>query len=355
LPAQSTTPAHPPWPQVASGCGGSTFVPVVDAEPLRAPTGLHVLVGPRLYRVDVDAGRAKVPAGLPAGAFAGSVVDTGAGTYASLNSCDENGYDSPATVVRLPAGGPAQVVGTGPYGQLLAGGAHPWGVIWQGGATGRITLDPLDGGPRLRLPRYFNPLAGSGTLVVGLQYSGNPDRAGVLEVLDPGSGAVRVRLGRASSVAVGSGLVVWAAAGCSRCAVHTYALATGARARLPRTLSIGVGLWGGAVSPDGRQVAFTRQSPRPGPYATDHPGNPNEVAVLNLRTGRVQSVGGLLLWSKAAPGLGFSPDGKWLTILLDEGTGTRLLVWRPGWPGVRDTLVPLPGSTAYGVSVTALP
>jgi hypothetical protein len=101
-------------------------------------------------------------------------------------------------------------------------------------------------------------------------------------------------------------------------------------------------------------VAFTRQSPRPGPYETDHPGNPNEIAVLNLRTGALRTVGGVLLWSKAAPGLGFSADGRWLTIVLDEGTGTRLLVWRPGWAAARDTLVQLPGSTAYGVSVTAL-
>lgn len=357
-PTSPSSPALPPWPQVDAACGNTTFVPIVSTEPLRARTGLRLLVGPRLYRVDVDAGRAEVAAGVPAGEFAGSVATTGSGTYAILSRCDASTFGSPVTVVRLPADGPAQVVARGPYAQLLAGGDHPWGVIWPAESAGPIRLDPLDGGRRLVLPKNFEPLAGYGALIVGQQYTGNPDVAGMLEVIDPASGQVRVRLGRADSVTVGSGLVVWMAAGCRSCRMYTYDLAGGVRTALPAVFPAQDGLWGGAISADGAWGAFLRQSPSPGPYDMGHPGNPNEIVVLNLRTGALRVVPGVLLWNKSSPGLDFSADGTWLVIALDEGSGTRLLVWRTAGGGARDvprdTLVRLPGKTALGASVTTL-
>lgn len=307
LPAPSlspSTPTLPPWPQVATACDGTTFVPIVHAEPLQARTDLHLLVGPRLSRADVDSGRITPVPGMPANRFAHSVVTTGSGTYAILDSCYVDGASNPATVIRVSGGARPQVVARGAYADLLGGGDHLWGVIWPADTNGS-RLDPLDGGRPLRLPDYFQPLAGSGSLVVGQQFrAGGSDAPGVLEVIDPVSRAVRVRLGPASSVTVGSGLVVWSEAGCVHCAVHTYDYdpATGARTTLPRTLSADVGLWAGVISPDRRWIAFVRQSARPGPYAPDHPGNPNEVAVLDLRTGARRTVGGVLVWAKGLPG-----------------------------------------------------
>jgi hypothetical protein len=78
-----------------------------------------------------------------------------------------------------------------------------------------------------------------------------------------------------------------------------------------------------------------------------HPGNPNEIVTVDLVSGAVHPVPGVLLWPKSAPGLAFSADSRWLVIALDEGTGVRLLLWRPGLGRPQESAARIPGRVAY--------
>jgi len=73
------------------------------------------------------------------------------------------------------------------------------------------------------------------------------------------------------------------------------------------------------------------------------------VAVQDLRTGTLSLVPGVELAPKAAVGLVFSRDGRWLLITLNEGRSARLLVWRPGLDRPMESPARLPGRILYNV------
>jgi hypothetical protein len=83
----------------------------------------------------------------------------------------------------------------------------------------------------------------------------------------------------------------------------------------------------------------------------DHPGNPSDLAVLDLVTGKIEVLRGLELAPKSQANLAFSRDSRWLLISLNEGDRGRLLVWRSGWPGPQQSPTMLPGTILYNVPV----
>ncbi len=187
-------------------------------------------------------------------------------------------------------------------------------------------------GPSRRLPPNFTPLGAFADLIIGT-VSAPGAEAGVsvtIRALDPATGDVKLDLGPASAVAVSHGLVVWAGSGCTSCRIHSYDLATGARTVSRGPVAATQQLWSGLVSPDHHTLAFERQRSEPASYDLGHPGNPNEVVTVDLSSGAVRVVPGLLPWPKSFAGLDFSADSRWLLLGLDEGTDVRLLLWRPG-------------------------
>jgi hypothetical protein len=340
----------PPWPRRAGACGRTSYLPVVSARPLDRSTGVRVLVSDRLVLVDADTGLTHRLAGLPRGRFASDIATAADGTYALLHSCD--GSDEVAQVVRIGGDGAVHPIAHGEFSYLLSGGRHPWGVVFDESSE-REWLDPLDGSPGQVFPSRFAPIGAFRDSVVGTitQSPTDPNTAYSIVLLNPRTGRVEGTLGTAGWVSYAQGRVVFTEAGCRHCLLHVRDLATG-RERVTRhplpALSIG---WGLVMSPDGRSIALVRPGSRPAPYDMEHPGRPNEIITVDLRSGAVHPVPGVVLWSKSAPGLAFSDDSRWLVIALDEGSGVRLLLWRPGLAKPRESPARLPARVAYAPPV----
>jgi hypothetical protein len=87
-------------------------------------------------------------------------------------------------------------------------------------------------------------------------------------------------------------------------------------------------------SPSGAVAAFQLARARPDPrVTTGHPLPPADVAVLHLRTGRLDIVPGLELPPGTGAGLAFDATGSWLLATVSEGDHGELLAWRHGMPG----------------------
>jgi hypothetical protein len=107
------------------------------------------------------------------------------------------------------------------------------------------------------------------------------------------------------------------------------------------------------MSPDGSEVALLLEAARTA-QSDDHPFPPSNVALLNLRTGRLDVVPGVTVPAKAFPGLAFSANGRWLGIALDAGTSTRVLAWRPGLRHPYE-MTPVPGANYGSPPLVSLP
>ena len=341
--SEASGPAVAPWPQRAGACGSTAFLPLVSAHRLDRRTGARVIVGDRLASVNVDTGAVRPAAGLARDEYASQIVTTGTGTYALVQPCGQP-IGTPARVVRVSASGAVQQIARGPY-ENLVGGDRPWAVWWDEAADG-TSVDALDGSRLRRLPATFGPIAGWHGYLIGTQSEpGSP--LGHIRGLDPRTGAVRLDLGPATAVTVGHGVVVWNDASCPGCRLHVFDLATGRRTVVRSAQHLLPSVWGGVVSPDGHVLAVVRESATPGPYEMEHPSNPNEIITVDLTTGTVTRVPGLRLWAKSMPGLDFSADSRWLLISVDEGTGTRLLLWHEGLGAVRQSPARLTTPVAY--------
>ena len=109
---------------------------------------------------------------------------------------------------------------------------------------------------------------------------------------------------------------------------------------------------GATISDGGRYLAFQLARPGPDPrFEMGHPGGPSDIAVLDLGSGHLTVVPGVELAPKSSAGLAFSAGGEWLVITLNEGSRTRLLVWRPGLDRARESPASLPGKVLYNVPV----
>jgi hypothetical protein len=340
----------PPWPQREGVCGNTAFLPAVRADPLTTHTGLRLLVGDRLQLLDVDSHRLTQLSGLPAGEYVVATAQAGERQYALLSPCAGSG-DTRTSVVRI-ADGSATVLARGHYNDLIGGGSHVWAMSYPDSADGQILLDPLDGTGSIRLPTGVAPAAGTGRLIVAT--SPSAESSYTLATFDPATSTVRTRIGVATAHAVGAGVVLWRGADCGPCPLQVFDLATGARSQVPGAVGTRLQVGSAVVSPDHRYAVMLRERARPGPYAMAHPGNPNELVTVDLVTGTIRAVPDLVLWSKAWPGLAFSADGNWLLCALDEGTGVRVLLWRPGLDRPLAAAPYVAGATAVAPRLTVL-
>jgi hypothetical protein len=303
----------------------------VSSTPPRESTGLALLIGGQYLRtLDFDSGQISglSQARLRPGDYV-TDLRTAAQTYAVVTKCGI----APTRALRIGANGTiSDVTLPSSIDTVLADGAHAWGVIPPSPPTAENTpgyLIPLDGGPRVRLPANFYPLASAtGGVIIG-----SAGGTGPLQLVDAATGHLRANLGTGEPVAVGYGVVLWSV-GCDisldeSCTLHSRSVAGGATSsyRLPRPPGFAIG----TISPDGRLVAFTLeragQDPR---YQARHPIPPSDIAILHLDSGRLEIVPGIETPPKESPGLVFSPDSRWLVIALDAGSRIRLLAWRSG-------------------------
>jgi hypothetical protein len=159
---------------------------------------------------------------------------------------------------------------------------------------------------------------------------------GTMGIGDPATATMIRPFGSGSDVAASESKVVWLAGGCDPgpCLLSVsgpdgVATGQGLRGRRP---------WSGVLSPDGTQVAFrlTRTQGRLG----GHPGPPNDVAVLDIKTGKLRVLPGLVLPTKSGLTLTWSPDSTWLVIGADLGTRPLVMIWRKAME--RPAQVPIP-------------
>jgi hypothetical protein len=219
-----------------------------------------------------------------------------------------------------------------PVNTVFADGGHAWGVTFPSEEDNTGSLVPLGGGGPRALPSGFLPIGITGGLVVG-NGPGTANGPAPVLLVDVSTARLRADLGPGNVLAVGDGVVVWSE-DCSvdseqPCELHRRPVAGGATTnyRIPRP----PGFSAGALSPDGRRLAFTIErrdlDPR---YEQGHPLPPTDIALLHFDTGQLELVPGIELPAKTSPALAFSADGQWLAIALDTGWEIRLLAWRTG-------------------------
>jgi len=325
----------PPWPTAPEACGGDAELPVVSSTPAKQRTGIKLLVGGvGLGTVDFDSGHiAALPNVHPrSGEYVVGLLATSQ-TYAVSSTCATTGLPSVSRLVRIGTDGNTGVVPLpGSLGTVFGDGPQVWGVTFPDDLHPNGFLVPLDGGKRVRLPAGFWPVAITRGVVVGNLDSASTG-GGSLVLVDAATGLLRTDLGAGQPLAIGHGVVLWAAdcyASIDKpCTLHRRSVAGGATVdyRLPRS----PGFTAGVIRPDGRLLAFTLERGTPElRYQSGHPIPPADVAILHLDTGTVDVVPGIEVPAKQAPGLTFSADGRWLVVALNAGTRTRLLAWRAG-------------------------
>jgi hypothetical protein len=359
-PPRSVPPVASPvtreWPTAPGACLNDVELPIVSSVPVQGRTGLRVLLGGHTLRtIDFDSGHTTNETVLRRGAFV-SELALGSTSYAVTAACD---WTAGQRVFRLTSDGyfDSEVSSIRRAWFVVFDGAQPWRFAYPREAQSRGAVVELDAGGRsVRLPIGFAPEAITDGVVVSSVGQGVPG-AGSIQLVDVNTGSVRYDLGYGRLLAVGHGLVVWAA-GCDvassgPCIVHWRSVRGGATAtyRLPRP----PGFAHGIISPDGREVAFPlERAHQDARYDTGHPVPPTAVAILHLDTRTLDVVPGVELAAKSDAGLAFSPDGRWLVIALDAGTKTRLLAWRPGMPHAFET-TPVRGPVLTPSPVAVLP
>src|SRR5262249_32609895 len=108
-------------------------------------------------------------------------------------------------------------------------------------------------------------------------------------------------------------------------------------------------------SPDGTLAAFQLTRARPDPrFAAAAPSPPSDVAVLHLRTGRLDIMPGLELPPITWAGLAFDTTGNRLLATVSDGDRGELLAWRPGMPGPA-LMTSLPGPLLEAPPLLAAP
>ncbi|MDT4940519.1 MAG: hypothetical protein QOJ34_608 [Pseudonocardiales bacterium] len=334
----STPPIHHPkptsrrWPTEPAACGSTAELPLVKgAVPIGRGTGISVLVGgTRLARVDFDSGRvtpipgAGVSSDEYAIRFVGSRPD-----YALVLNCRGPDVHGPR-LLRLTASGSLLPGPPRRFDDVLVDGDTSWGLRWATAGSSGV-LVPLDGGPRVSLPREFNPWFATRGVLVG-NLVGADGGPGPLVLVDADTGRIQLNLGVGEPLAASDGILVWTT-GCeigvpTPCRVRQRDLTTGRTTdyRLPRS----PGFSPTVISPDHKLLACTLERRQLDPrFVNDHPLPPVDVVVLHLDTGALDIVPGVELPAKTAPAFGFSADG-WLVMALDAGGRTRLLAWRHG-------------------------
>ncbi|HEV2888359.1 MAG TPA: hypothetical protein VGX49_15715 [Jatrophihabitans sp.] len=341
VPVPTLMSSGKPWPTAPSACGAMRYLPIVTADPLRTPTGIRVQVGGQsVHTVDLDAGSSVPAPGLSLSSlqFVTQLVPGKDASYALVQPCESTDTSSVLKITRDSSG---LVLASTHIDALLADGR---GAVWAAEVADIATDEPiiLDqvGGPGVvRLPAGLIPVAVYGHRLIGLTSAADERHSassGTLVSYDLTSRRLGPRIGRASSLTAGAGLLLWIDEPCSAtaaCVLHRYDLATGMTSARAYGLPVETSIARGVLSPDRTELAFPLERIYEGPRIdTEGFGPPFDVAVLHLDTGVLDTVGGLKLPPTELPGLSFSARGNWLVIALNEGRYAELLLWRPGLP-----------------------
>jgi hypothetical protein len=343
LVAGSRTPAAgsaAPWPSAVGACGSAVELPQVRLARRHADVHGRVLVGGTGLRQVTLGGAVSGPLpGLPDhGWLVTSVVAGPGAAYAFDVPC----FSSSASVrvYRIAAGAAHRLRISADA--LLGGQHHAWGVTYLPHAVLTQVLTP--GGRAVTVKPDTDPVADTAAGLVVAAYHGSTGRPDTVELLDPDTGAVLRRLGGGSPMGAAGHVLLVSLPGCaappahSTCTLESVNLTTGRPAATAELPAGRVPVWGDlpspVFSPAGTLAAFQLARARPDPrFAAAFPGPPSDVAVLHLRTGRVDIVPGLELPPGTWAGLGFDPTGSWLLATVSEGDHGELLAWRPGMPG----------------------
>lgn len=365
MPAPRLLSDGKPWPTSPASCGSVRYLPLVTADPLKVRTGVRVRVGGQsVHTVDLDT-RTSLPTPgltLPATRFVTQLVAGKDASFALVQPCESTDTSS---VLRVGRDSSNLVLASDRHIESLLGDGR--GGVWAVEVADIATDDPvtlvqLPGPGMVRLPAGLRPLAVHGHRLIGLTSAADgrrSDSSGTLVSYDLATRRLGRTIGRASSLAVDRGVLLWIDRPCSitaRCALHRYDLATGALSVRSYRLPVETSITNGVLSPDRTELAFPLERIYEGPRIDDEGfGPPADVAVLNLDTGALDRVAGLTLPPTELPGLTFSADGDWLVIALNQGRDAELLLWQPGLirplrPGVRiaDLVLQYPPLLAVG-------
>ena len=213
------------------------------------------------------------------------------------------------------------LVSLAPSSGVIADGSRVWTL-----RDPPHVLSPVTGGRDVPLPAGFVPVAATRGLVVGNLVSAmDPDE---IIAVDTRSGRLKAISGAIGSIlAVGDGRVYWT----SRCATDAPCrlLSAAARGGSERRFRLPAPPAGtpGQLSPDGRHLALVVDHVPDGRPRS--PALAGDVALLDLRSGRLQVVPGVALPTRYRPSFAFAPGG-WLVVGYEHDGVSRLVAWRPG-------------------------
>ena len=335
------------WPSAVGACGSPVYLPQIHLARQHAGVQGRVLVGGTGLRQVTLGGAVSGPLpGLPQHGSQVTTLVAGPGAAYALDTPCSNSTAS-VRVYRIVAGAAHRLRSTA---DALLGGPHQaWAVTYRPQYTVLTpVLTTLTGGRRLTLQARTEPVAGTaaGLVVTALHAAGRPD---TIELLNSWTGALLRRLAHGDPLGAAGHVLLVSLPGCGtrpthrRCTLESIDLTTGrptatvelpaGRVPVPGTIA-GPGGTGAIFSPDGTLAAFQLAQARPDPrFTTGPPLPPSDVAVLHLRTGRLDIVPGLELPPWTWAGLAFDATGSWLLATVSEGDHGELLAWRPGMPG----------------------
>jgi hypothetical protein len=286
--------------------------------------------------VDVDTGRQRPVAGIPADArrTVRQLVPAGGVVYALSVACPGGS----GRVYRLENGTAHRVAGA-PVDELLAGAARVWAVDYPDAATpaSRVVLRPLDGSRSLALSSDAYPVADtSAGLVVSVSGPDPGERPPRVLVVDPATARPVRSLGVGWPLAADQAHLMLLLGPCNMgqaapsCTVARVDVRTGqVRGRYP--LPNGrVPVSTGSLSRNGRQAVFQLARVDPDPrFDPGHLSPPSDIVVLHLDTGRLEIVPGLELAPKTSAGL-TGEGGNWIFATVSDGDHAHVLAWHSG-------------------------
>lgn len=372
--APPTLRARQPWPTAVGVCGYERPVPLISgALPLEGPTGLRVMAGASPSRIPVDGGgtgKALFPNPVEALASDGQ----GLVAISLVEQCSEE--SSARSVMGLRLGDDGELSQIFPSATSHPGPVQPWGIVSGGNRAFLVATPPYDpneapsldisadvytllatdgSGDSIALPAGLMPVAGWRDLVIGYFVSNAADTFGPIQIYDVTGGGIVAQLAAASpQLVAANGHLAWFDSSCSsRCTMHRYDLDTGKHSDTEVTLARseygGVGNLA-AMSPDGRRVAMvTYDAAADSRYDLGHPGGPARFSVLDLDSGRITALPGVLRAPKTASAAAFSPDGAWLAVAVNDGPKTRILLYDQDLRGPYDPGITVPASTAWNI------
>jgi len=341
--AGQPTPARPQWPSAPGACGSSVDLPQIHLA--RQPARVHarLLIGGTGLREVTPGGAVSGPLpGLPEhDRVVTNVVAGPRAAYVFDTPCSSSTTAS-VRIYRIGAGAAHRLAVSADA--LIGGPNLALALRYRPSTVSTQVLTPPAGGRAVRFRSSVDPIADTAAGLVAVRYRPLAGQRHAVELLDPRTGAVLRRVGDGFPMGAADHVLLVSLHGCAAilphgtCTLGSIDLNTGrplATVTLPagRTLT-GGGLSSPVFSPNGTLAAFqlarAERDPR---FSGGFPGPPSDVAVLNLRTGKLDIVPGLELPPATWAGLAFDPTGRWLLATVSEGARGELLAWRPGMPG----------------------